>query len=164
MLEWAAAYRVVELIAVYHQHPFATAGGVNPVAQDLHIEEGAAAQIAAVFIVIAGDIHHPGFARRQFEQFTQYGVVTLGPDKTALHGPEIDHIPHQVDNIGPGFIEKIEQKFCPATLVAQVDVREPDTVETELFQVNGLSHGNASSPRLNQPPVPTGCCRYGLPG
>ena len=153
----AAAHGVVELVAVDEQQALAARGGVDCLGEDFDIEQGVAAQLAAVFVVVAGDVYHPGAPRRQGEQFAQHRLVTLRPQEVTFHGPEIHHIPHQVDHIGAGPLEKVQQEFRPASLVAEVDVRQPDAVDLGVGHAGDLSHGNGASRVGGEPAGPHRC-------
>lgn len=60
-------------------------------------------------------------------------MVTLRPEEGSLHGLQIYHITHQIKGVTVGLVEKVQQEFCFAIPISQVDIGQPDGIVVHGF-------------------------------
>lgn len=70
-------------------------------------------------------VHHTCATIGEGNDLAQYFVVTCWPQERTFHGLQIHRVTHQIKGVKAGFVEKIQQDFCFAFSLAQVDVRQP---------------------------------------
>ena len=108
-----------------HQQTLAFEGGVNRFFADFDRPENMPDIVAERFVVVTGNVNHPSAAIGLAKQGAQHLVVTGRPVQRAGHGPEIDHVAHQINGVAFNVIQAVQQVLGAAILEAEVDIGKP---------------------------------------
>ena len=81
---------------------------------NLEIAEAAAAELAQLFVMIAGHVDDTRAMLGLAEDGAQHVVVDLRPVETAAHAPEVDDVPDQEQLLHLYVAQKIEHQLGPA--------------------------------------------------
>src|SRR5271169_1275005 len=94
------------------------------------------------FVVIAGDIDDLGALARLAQYFLHDVVMRLVPIPAPLELPAVDDVAHQVEVVGLGAAEEIEQPLRLAAGGAKMGIGDPDGAKTQR-RVGGRAHRDA---------------------
>ena len=120
----------VELVAVQHQEAPAVGGDMDRFRQHDDAAEAVPGEVAEAFVVIARDVDDARALASLAQQFLDDVVVRLMPVPGAAHPPDIDDVADEIEVIGLGRPQEIEEKLGIAALGAEVNVRYPDRAVT----------------------------------
>src|SRR5271166_3887569 len=134
----------VENIAMQHKEAPAVCGDVDRFLGDFHATELQANVPAQPLVVIARDVNDPGALADLAQDFLNDIIVRLRPIPRFLQPPAVDDVANQVDRLGFGFAEKIEEEFGLATARAEMHVRNPD--RAVLMQSPAAGHRASPGP------------------
>ncbi len=95
---------------------------VHRLVLDLDAAEVLAAVLADALVVIARNEDDARALAHLAQQLLQHVVVRLGPDGAAADAPEVDDVADQIDRVGLGLLEEIEQQLGLRGARPEVDV------------------------------------------
>ena len=116
----------VEAVAVQHEEAPAVGHGVNGLVQHRNPAEAMIGEVAEVFIMVAGDVDHPGSLARLAQYLLHNVVVRLTPVPRALHAPAIDDVADQIQILAFRVLQKVEQHLRLTAARAKMNVGNPD--------------------------------------
>ncbi len=116
------AHDDVELVAVDDEVALAVGRRVHRLVLDLDAAEVLAAVLAQAFVVVAGDEHDARALAHLAQQLLQHVVVRLRPDGAAADAPEVDDVADEVDGVGVGLLEEVEEQVGLRRARPEVDV------------------------------------------
>ena len=112
------AHHNVELVAMHDEVAPAVGADMDGVPLDGDAAELRAAIIAHGLVVIAGDEDEVVALAHAAEQLLQHVVMGLRPIGAALDAPEVDDVADEIDAVGVGVAEEVEEGFGLAGLRA----------------------------------------------
>jgi hypothetical protein len=117
---------LVELVAMDQQEAPAIGGDMLDLVDQLDVAEGDAGVLAQRLVMVAGHEHHPAALARPPKHLLDHGVLGRRPVDAALHGPEIDDIPHQVEVVRLVVAQEVEQAVGLASAGTQMHIGDED--------------------------------------
>ena len=119
-------HHAVALVAVNDQEPLAVGGLVERVPADLNLAEGEVEVVAGELVVVARHVDHLGAFARLAQDFLHDIVVRLQPVPAFAQTPAIDDIADEIELVGLGVSQEVEQEFRFAAAGAEVEVGYED--------------------------------------
>src|SRR5919109_4481553 len=83
------------------------------------------AEIAKIFVVVAGYVDHPRSLARLSQDLLDYVIVGLIPVPGFAQGPIVNKVPHDVERVALGVFEKLQKLIRLCTPGAEMNVRYP---------------------------------------
>lgn len=147
---WRVVGAAVERVAVNHQEPPALLGDMRGFAHQAHSAKVHVDIVAQRFVMVAGNVDDLGSFTRLAEQLLNDVVVALIPIDRLAQPPAVDDVADQVQVLGFGMAEKIEQELGLAAARAEVDIGDPDravlsgrdAAALEAVRLQCLGHGS----------------------
>ena len=116
----------IEFVAMQDEQALAVGCHVHALAYDFDPAEMRAGIIAQSLVVITGYVDEPGTFAHLAHQLLQHVVVSLRPDRSALHAPEVHDIADQVDGVCVVVLQEFQQLVGLRGARSQMDVRNED--------------------------------------
>ena len=116
----------VELVAMHDEEAPPIGGLMDRLFEDRDAAELHVGIVAQRLVMVAGHIDHLGALARLAQQLLHHIVVALSPIPAAPEAPAVDDIADEIEIIGLGMLQEIEEEFGLAALGAEMDVADPD--------------------------------------
>ncbi len=79
-------------------------------------------------IMVTGNIYDLSALLGFLQQQLYHLILCLWPVYLTLHGPKINNIPQQINGVGFGLLQKMQQIFSLTVFTAQMNIRQEDGI------------------------------------
>lgn len=126
----------VEFVAVQNEIAPAIGSDVDGVAHDRHPAEAAAGEVAEGFVMVAGDVDDAGSLARLAQKLLDDVVMFLAPIPSPLHAPTVYDVADEIEIVGLGVFQEVQQELGVTSTGTEMNVRNPDGAELHILPLN----------------------------